>query len=63
MSRAEVERGRRYYCEVVGSEKPLAGTFVIDGVDIRASLVRFGDFLPPDAPSARTSYDSEIRQR
>lgn len=49
MSRVEVERGRRYYCEVVGSEKPLAGTFVIDGVDIRASLVRFGDFLPPQA--------------
>lgn len=49
MSRAEVERGHRYYCEVVGSNEPLAGTFVIDGSDIRASLVRFGDFLQPKA--------------
>ncbi|MGK2908979.1 MAG: hypothetical protein ACSLE1_04145 [Sphingobium sp.] len=49
MSRVEVERGRRYYCEVVGSEKPLAGTFVIDGTDIRASLIRFGHFLQPEA--------------
>lgn len=49
MGRVDVERGRRYYCEVVGAKEPLAGTFIIDGPEIRASLVRFGDFLQPKA--------------
>lgn len=46
MSRVEVERGRRYYCEVVGAGEPLRGTFVIEDDDVRASLVRFDAFLP-----------------
>lgn len=47
MSRVEVEQGRRYYCEVIETSEPLAGTFVIDGPSIRASLVRFDGFLTP----------------
>lgn len=52
MSRVEVEHGRRYYCEVVGSSEPLAGTFMIAGTDIRASLVRFDRFLRHETEGA-----------
>lgn len=43
-----IERGKRYYCEVVDHPDRLGGTFAIDGGDIRASLVSLHEFFHVD---------------
>lgn len=47
-----VEQGKRYYCELLDHPDTLAGTFSIDGGDIRLSLIRFDQFFHLDEGQA-----------